>query len=167
MNQPGIRTAISLSDVSHHYKGRSQASLSGVDFSVERGATLALIGPSGAGKSTLLTLLDGRLKGWSGAVSVLGVSLSVKTPPERKQRAKSGYIFQEFALVERATVYRNVLNGRLGHTAPIASLFGRFSDADHLAVLAAMQDAGIADLADKRVDSPGNHAACAGLCGRP
>ncbi len=150
---PARRTAISLADVSHHYKGALQPSLTGLDFSVERGATVALIGPSGAGKSTLLALLDGRLKGWNGAVSVLGASLDAQTSPTRAERAKTGFIFQEFALIERASVARNVLNGRLGHAGPVASLFGRFSQGDHAAVHAAMQDAGIAELADKRVDS--------------
>ncbi|MGR3342732.1 MAG: phosphonate ABC transporter ATP-binding protein [Paracoccaceae bacterium] len=147
------RTAISLADVSHRYPGGAQASLTGLDFSVERGTTLALIGPSGAGKSTLLALLDGRLKGWSGAVSILGASQSSKTPPVREMRAKTGFIFQEFALVERASVARNVLNGRLGQVGQIASLFGRYSAADHAAVADAMADVGIADLADKRVDT--------------
>jgi len=147
------RTAISLADVSHQYVGAVQRSLAGLDFSVERGATLALIGPSGAGKSTFLALLDGRLKGWSGAVSVLGVSLNADTAPSREQRAKTGFVFQEFALVERASVARNVLNGRLGHVGQIASLFGRYSAADHAAVAAAMADVGIAELAEQRVDA--------------
>lgn len=154
MKQSGRpRIAISLASVSHQYTGATQASLSGLDFSVQRGATLALIGPSGAGKSTLLALLDGRLTGWSGAVSVLDASLNAHTPPTRTERAKTGFIFQEFALVERASVVRNVLNGRLGHVSQIASFFGRFSAADHSAVAAAMIDVGIADLADQRVDS--------------
>ncbi|PCH81359.1 MAG: phosphate/phosphonate ABC transporter ATP-binding protein [Hyphomicrobiales bacterium] len=148
-----VRTAISLADVNHHYPGVIQPSLTGFDFSVERGATIALIGPSGAGKSTLLALLDGRLRNWNGAVSVLGNSLDAHTAPSRADRAKTGFIFQEFALVERASVARNVMNGRLGHTGPVASLFGRFSQLDYDAVDEAMEDAGIAELADKRVDS--------------
>jgi phosphonate transport system ATP-binding protein len=151
MKQP--RTAISLANVSHRYPGAAHLSLAGLDISAARGETLALIGPSGAGKSTLLALLDGRLRGWCGAVSVLGSSLDPTTPPVRQERAKTGFVFQEFALVERASVAQNVLNGRLGHVGQIASLFGRFSSTDHTAVAAAMADVGIAELAYQRVDS--------------
>ena len=145
--------AILLAEVSHRYPGAAQLSLAGLNFSVERGTTLALIGPSGAGKSTLLVLLDGRLKGWSGAVSVLSSSLNARRAPRRIERAKTGFVFQEFALIERASVARNVLNGRLGRTRQIASLLGRYSTADHTAVAAAMADVGIADLAEQRVDT--------------
>ena len=141
-----------LTGVSHRYPGDRMGALDGVDLALERGAAVALIGASGAGKSTLLTLLDGRLRHWQGAAVVLDHPLDPHRPPGRDRRADVGFIFQEFALVERATARQNVLNGRLGRARPIASLFGRFRDADHAAVEAALRDAGIAELADKRAD---------------
>jgi hypothetical protein len=60
-------------------------------------------------------------------------------------RRPSRFVFQEFALVEQATVWRNVLNGRLGRTDPLWSLLGRFGDEDDDAVLRAMRDVGIED----------------------
>ena len=141
-----------LTGVSHRYDGDPRGSLDEVDLALEWGATVALIGQSGAGKSTLLTLLDGRLKNWRGAVVVLNRALDPRHPPARELRADVGFVFQEFALIERATVRQNVLNGRLGRTHALASLFGRFAAADYTAADAAMEDAGIADLADKRAD---------------
>lgn len=141
-----------LTGVTHHYPGEHAGSLDGVDLVLRRGERVALIGPSGAGKSTLLTLIDGRLRGWRGAAVVLGQALAPWRRPPRALRAKVGFIFQEFALVEQASVRQNVLNGRLGHASPFASLFGRFSAADVAAAEAAMADAGVAELAEKRVD---------------
>ncbi len=144
--------AVRLCDLSHVHPGAQMQALSNINLSVEKGEILALIGPSGAGKSTLLALLGGQLTGWQGQASILGDALSPQHPPARNMRIKTGFIFQEFALIERATVRQNVLNGRLGRAGRLASLFGRFSVADLAAVEAALMDAGIADLADQRVD---------------
>ena len=50
--------------------------LRGVDLQAEPGAFIALVGESGCGKSTIAGSLTGRNRGWSGKVSVGGVSLS-------------------------------------------------------------------------------------------
>jgi len=147
-----MNLAAALSEVSHVHAGATTRALSAINLRVEDGTVLALIGPSGAGKSTLLALLGGQLTGWQGQISVLGKPLSVQHPPARRDRVRTGFIFQEFALVERATVRQNVLNGRLGQADRLASLFGRFSQSDTAAVDLALDDAGIAELADQRVD---------------
>ena len=141
-----------LTGVAHRYPGEHAGSLEGIDLLLRRGERVTLIGPSGAGKSTLLALIDGRLRGWRGGAVVLDHPLDPRRRPNRSLRAEIGFVFQEFALVEQATVRQNVLNGRLGRTSPLASLFGRFTPADHAAAEAAMADAGIAEFADKRVD---------------
>ena len=56
--------------------------LEGVDLSVRRGESLAIVGPSGAGKSTLMAVLAGNLLPSSGSVRVEGTELSSVTQDE-------------------------------------------------------------------------------------
>jgi len=145
--------AVRVDELSFSHPGADLPALERVTLAVEAAESVALIGPSGSGKTTLLTLLDGRLRGWQGRVLLFGAPLDPCHPPPRARRADTGFIFQEFALVERATVLRNVLNGRLGRMPPFRALLGRPSAADRDAAETALADCGIADLSDRRVDS--------------
>ena len=145
--------AVDIRDVSFSHADEVPPALNSVSLGVSEGETVALLGASGAGKTTLLTLLDGRLKNWTGCALVLGRSLYPEAAPNKVARADSGYIFQEFALVERSTVLRNVLNGRLGRMNPVAAFLGRSSKADIAIAQRALADCGIGDLADRRVDT--------------
>ncbi|MBI6630380.1 phosphonate ABC transporter ATP-binding protein [Pontibaca salina] len=144
--------AISLGDIGFRYGRETRNTLSISELHIKAGQRVALIGASGAGKSTLLKLIDGRLRGWSGSCRVLGQRLDPQRQPPRSWRRKVGFVFQEFALVQRETVRRNVLHGRLGHVEPVLSLLGRFTDKDDHAVDRAMCDVHMDAFADKRVD---------------
>ena len=145
--------AAQIDDLSYAHPGAELPALERVSLSVESGESVALLGPSGAGKTTLLTLLDGRLRGWRGRVSVLGAPLDPDRPPPRARRTDTGFVFQEFALVERATVLRNVLNGRLGRMPVLRAVLGSPTPHDLEIAHNALADCGIADLAERRVDS--------------
>jgi len=152
MADPSALPAVSIARLTHRYPGERRAVLDIDALEIRNGARVGLIGASGAGKTTLLRLIDGRLRGWTGAVSVLGHPLHPRRPPPRHRRCESGFVFQEFALVEPATVYQNVLNGRLGRAHAVRSLVGRFRPEDEAAAERAMRDVGIAELASRRAD---------------
>jgi putative ABC transport system ATP-binding protein len=83
---------------------------SGLEFTVERGRLLALVGPSGSGKSTLLNcfgLLDSPS---SGAIRHEGRDITGFGPAaaRRYRRDVLGYLFQNYALIENATVAANL-----------------------------------------------------------
>ena len=83
---------------------------------------VALLGPSGSGKSTLLRHLSGLItcdKTPESRVELLGNTVQHAgrlASDIRKSRAQTGYIFQQFNLVNRLTVLENVLIGALGST---------------------------------------------------
>lgn len=145
-------SAVALNNLSFRYKGEDRGSLAIAELRIKAGEKVALIGASGAGKSTLLRLLDGRLRGFRGQARVLGRTLDPARSLPRAWRCDTGFVFQEFALVEQESVGQNVLNGRLGRTHPWQSLLGRFGEDDHDAVERALRDVGIDALAGKRVD---------------
>jgi len=148
-----MRNAIDIDDLSFRHDDAAQPAIEQVSLGIAAGERVALLGPSGAGKTTLLTLLDGRLHGWRGRVSVLGHPQVPERAPALANRADTGFIFQEFALVERSTVMRNALNGRLGRMPAWRGLLGGAAKCDVDIATAALRDCGIAELADRRVDS--------------
>ena len=148
-----MTATVRVEELSFSHVGMRFPALEHISISIEAGESVALLGPSGAGKTTLLALLDSQLLGWRGRVSVCGLSLSPVHRPPRERRADTGFIFQEFALVERATVLRNVLNGRLGRIPLLRALLGRVAKNDLDVAQAALADCGIADLAERRADT--------------
>jgi len=143
---------IQLRDIRFAY-ARDGANVLDIDaLTIEAGEHVALIGATAAGKTTLLKLIDGGLLGWSGRAEVLGRILLPRWRAPRTWQADVGFVFQDFALVERASVYQNVSIGRLGRANPALSLFGRFTERDRAVVRTAVRDVGLEELTDQRVD---------------
>lgn len=125
-----------------------------VSLTVEAGEFVCIIGRSGAGKSTLLRCLNGALEVTAGTVSVDGVEVSQASAEERRRlRRRIGFIYQELNLVERLSVLRNVLVGRLGHSHPFASCLGLFSRADRELALYNLDRVQLLDRAAQRADT--------------
>ena len=83
--------------------------LNGINLSVSRGETLAVLGRSGTGKSVLLRLIIGLETPDSGAVRIHGqniVGLALDRMGEI--RKKMGFLFQHAALYDSLTVAENV-----------------------------------------------------------
>ena len=148
-----MKSAIQIDDLSYTHPGSDFRALEHVSLAAPSGQSIALLGPSGAGKTTLMTLLDGRLRGWRGRASVLGAPLDPDHPPPRARRPDTGFVFQEFALVERSSVLRNVLNGRLGRMSRLRAALWTPAIRDFELARAALADCGMEDLVERRVDS--------------
>jgi polar amino acid transport system ATP-binding protein len=88
--------------------------LSGIDLSIDKGETIALLGPSGGGKSTLLRCINGLACFDAGTIRV-GEQLLKPTAHERDARLQAtearrtvGMIFQDFQLFPHMTALENV-----------------------------------------------------------
>jgi len=86
--------------------------LDGVDFTVRKGETVALLGPSGVGKSVLLKHINGLLHPDAGDVLVDGLLVRrLKSKELAKLRSRIGYVFQFGALFDSLDVFENIKLG--------------------------------------------------------
>lgn len=124
-----------------------------VSFEAPDGQFLAVVGLSGSGKSTLLRCINRLIEPTSGEIWWNDTKLSHITGEElRRARRKIGMIFQHFNLVQRSSVMKNVLSGRLGYVNGPASVLGRFPAADIQKAYASLERVGIRDKAGNRAD---------------
>lgn len=118
--------------------------LDGVEVTIVRGDSIAIIGPSGSGKSTLLHCLSGLVTPDEGQVCLNGRDLSTLPDAERSalRRQRFGFVFQFGHLVPELTALENVsLNLRLNGTGrkPAEETARRW-----------LQDLDVVDLAGRR-----------------
>lgn len=132
---------IRIKDLSFAYNG--DPVLEAVELSVEMGDFLAIVGPNGGGKTTLLRLILGLLKPRTGRIEVFG------QPPGRTAE-EVGYVPQHSNLAPGfpARVEEVVLMG-----LPHGPRHGpRFWHDERERAARAMQRAGVAELAGRRLD---------------
>ena len=117
-----------------------------VDLCVAAGELVAVMGPSGSGKSTLLTLAGGLAQPTAGEVLVDGVVLGglPARPLAELRRRSLGFVFQDFNLIPALTAAENVALPR--------ELDGARPGAARAEALAALDELGVADLADRFPD---------------
>ena len=120
--------------------------LRGVDLDVVPGEMVAVMGPSGSGKSTLLTCAGGLDSPTSGTVAVEGTVLATLNRRDLAalRRRAVGYVFQDFNLIPALTAAENVALPR--------ELDGVSARPARRLALAALEEVGIADLADRFPD---------------
>ena len=123
---------IKIENLTHKYKDRKEEALININLEIKRGESVVLIGSSGAGKSTLLKCINRLVEPDSGRIFIDGKEI-VNCPIKEaeKIRSKIGIIFQNFNLLERETILKNVLNGRLSYNSTFKTIFGRFSKEDY------------------------------------
>lgn len=148
-----MNQSIHLQNICVRYRAEGPLVLNIPQLSIKPGERVALIGPSGAGKTTLLRLLNGYACSDAGQLEILGMPINTQSGRQRAIRRQIGFIFQEFNLVERATVFENVLWGRLGYVNPILSLLGQFSEHDKQLAMQAIYEVDLAPQAAQRADT--------------
>ena len=83
--------------------------LKDISLTVKTGEIYGLVGRSGAGKSTLLRCINGLENYDSGSLKIDGTEIRDLSKQEiRELRKGIGMIFQQFSLIERRSVYKNV-----------------------------------------------------------
>lgn len=98
---------IQLFHVSKYYEGR--LALSDVNLHIQKGEFVLLMGASGAGKTTLLKLLFGTERPDEGQILVQTRNVARLTPSELPYlRRTMGFVFQDFRLLPKKTVFDNV-----------------------------------------------------------
>lgn len=84
--------------------------LDDISFSIEEGASFAIVGPSGSGKTTLLGLCAGLDQIDEGSITLCGEDIGALNEDQRAllRNEKVGFIFQDFQLLPTLTALENV-----------------------------------------------------------
>ncbi len=99
---------IETSHLSKFYS-RGVYALRDLSLTIDKGEFMFLTGASGAGKSTLLRLLLREDLPSDGELKVLGRDLKTLKPSQvQAYRRTVGFVFQDFRLIPRFTVFQNV-----------------------------------------------------------
>jgi cell division transport system ATP-binding protein len=88
---------------------RGVYALRDLSISIDKGEFVFLTGPSGAGKSTFLRLLLREEMPSEGELTVAGRDLATMSANQlQSYRRTLGFVFQDFRLISRMTVFQNV-----------------------------------------------------------
>jgi phosphonate transport system ATP-binding protein len=143
---------IEFKKVSKVYPNGTQG-LKNVDITINKGDFVVIVGLSGAGKSTFLRSINRLHEITDGEIYIDGKSITAaKGKDLRHIRRDIGMIFQNFNLVKRSTVLRNVLSGRVAYHSTIRTLLGLFPKEDLELAINALNRVNIADKAYSRAD---------------
>ncbi|MEQ6475269.1 phosphonate ABC transporter ATP-binding protein [Comamonas sp. wu1-DMT] len=126
--------------------------LNGIDMDVKAGEFVVMLGLSGAGKSTLLRCMNGLNQPDSGQLQVGGIDL-MRRHSRRELARHVAMVFQHHNLVQRLSVRKNVLTGRLGQVGTLASVLQLFKQSDIALADACLQRVGLAHKADERTEA--------------
>ena len=108
-------SVLEVKNIKKSFDGKNQV-LDGINFSLEKGESVAIIGSSGSGKTTLLRCLNFLERPNEGTISVDGKVIFDAADPEtqkeseiRRKRLHFGLVFQNFNLFPQYTAKENVM----------------------------------------------------------
>lgn len=130
------------------------SALSDVNLEIAEGEFVVLIGLSGSGKSTLLRCINRLIDPTEGRITFEGDDVTAARGADlRRIRRRMGMVFQQFNLVPRSSVLRNVLAGRLGYPGAPLSLLGLWPRPMVRMARGCLERVGIADKAQNRASA--------------
>lgn len=126
--------------------------LNNVSLHIQKGEMVGLIGSSGSGKSTLMRHISGLMSADKDGGSIYFEDRNIQkngviSRDIRSIRAHIGMVFQQFNLVGRMSVMRNVTLGALARTPLWRSLLGLFHTEDMNLAIRSLARVGIAEKA--------------------
>lgn len=136
---------IKVDNLSHSYDGKAKV-LDDITCTFNEGIT-AIFGPNGSGKSTLLRCLNGSIQPTQGSVDIGSKKISELAVKDVARMVS--VVPQDTAVNIPFTVYQMVMLGRY----PYSSLFAGFNGDDEPIVWQALEQMGIAELADRQFSS--------------
>ncbi len=143
---------IEFKDVSLVYPNGTQG-LKNINLQINPGEFVVVVGLSGAGKSTLIRSINRLVKPTGGELLIDNENiLNYGSRELRKLRTKVGMIFQNYNLVKRSSVMKNVISGRLGHTGTLRSMFNLYPKEDLALAYRSLERVNIADKLYQRSD---------------
>jgi len=126
--------------------GYKKPLIENLSFEISSGLT-CLIGSNGSGKSTLLKTIAGLIKPLAGSISIFGKDISsINSLDVAKQIA---FVPARFPSETNIKVFDFVALGRVPHT----NAFGKLEEKDLEKINSAMEQAEVADFANRRVNS--------------
>ena len=153
-----MQIALRVHKLNKHFANGKHA-LNDVNLTVHKGEMVALIGASGSGKSTLMRHMAGLIAADGHSDSLIEIDGKCVQHGGRvhrdirQVRAKVGFVFQQFNLVDRLPVMVNVLVGLLHRMPWWRSVFRLFNAQERAQALDALHRVGIAECHAQRAST--------------
>ncbi|WP_419893391.1 phosphonate ABC transporter ATP-binding protein [Oceanobacillus kimchii] len=143
---------IEFKDVGLVYPNGTEG-LKNINVKINDGEFVVIVGLSGAGKSTFIRSINRLVTPTTGELILDDENiLKYSGNKLRMLRTKTGMIFQNYNLVKRSNVFKNVLAGRLGHTSTIRSIFNQYKKEDVALAYESLHRVNIAEKIYNRAD---------------